>query len=216
MVGHTFPKQGLYAITRECSGAGQVVLDEVDAAIRGGAGVVQYRVKQPVAPLVEASALLALCRRAGIPFIVNDDIELAAAIGADGVHLGREDDSIQAARRRLGKKAFIGVSCYDDVERAVWAEQEGADYVAFGRFFPSQTKPHAPCAQLSTLCQAKQRLMVPIVAIGGITVDNAAALLAAGADWLAVIEGVFGGGDPERAARAFRKLWPAEPTPERA
>ena len=216
MVGHTFPRQGLYVITRECFGAGQVVLDEVDAAIRGGAGVLQYRVKHPVAPLAEARALLALCRRAEIPFIVNDDIELAAAIGADGVHLGREDDSIQAARRRLGKKAFVGVSCYDDVERAVWAEQEGADYVAFGRFFPSQTKPHAPCAQLSTLCLAKQRLMVPIVAIGGITVENAAALLAAGADWLAVIEGVFGGGDPERAARAFRELWPAEPPPERA
>lgn len=208
MSAQTFPRQGLYVITRESPGTLHPLLEEVAAAIRGGAGVVQYRAKRPLDPLAEASALLALCRRATIPFIVNDDIELAAAIGADGVHLGQEDGSLQDARRRLGKKACIGVSCYDDVGRAVRAEQEGADYVAFGRFYPSRTKPNAPCARLSTLSQARQRLAVPIVAIGGITAENAAPLLEAGADWLAVIDGVFGGGDPEHAARAFRNLWP--------
>ena len=209
MSAQTFPRQGLYVITRESPGPLQALLDEVAAAIRGGAGVVQYRAKQPLDPLAEASALLAICRQARIPFIVNDDIELAAAIGADGVHLGRDDGSIRDARHRLGQGACIGVSCYDDVERAVRAEQEGADYVAFGRFYPSRTKPNAPCARLSTLYQARQRLSVPIVAIGGITAENAVPLLEAGADWLAVIDGVFGGGDPERAARAFRDLWPA-------
>jgi thiamine-phosphate pyrophosphorylase len=178
-------------------------LDEVDAAIRGGAGMVQYRVKRALEPIREVTGLLELCRRAGVPLIVNDDVELAAAVGADGVHLGRDDVSLRQARQRLGTKAIIGVSCYNDVQRAALAVAESADYVAFGRFFPSRTKPNAPCADPATLTAAKATLAVPIVAIGGITVDNAAPLLKAGADWLAVIEGVFGGGDPERAARAF-------------
>ena len=184
------------------------LIAEVAAAIRGGAAVVQYRAKQPQDPVGEAAALLALCRAAGIPLIINDDVELALAIGADGVHLGREDGAVSAARARLGPCAILGVSCYDSVERAAEAVAEGADYVAFGRFFPSLTKPGAPCAHLETLTLARRRLTVPVVAIGGITLENARPLLAAGADLLAVVDGVFGGGDPEAAARSFRKLWP--------
>lgn len=208
MNGLNFPRRGLYVITRDPPVGRAGLPDEVAAAIRGGAAVVQYRTKQAGDAFGEATALLALCRRAHIPLIINDDVELARALGAEGVHLGREDGALSAARQRLGPGAIIGVSCYDSVDRATQAAAEGADYVAFGRFFPSHTKPGAPCARLETLREARQRIAVPIVAIGGITVGNASHLLAAGADLLAVIDGVFGGDDPESAAREFRKLWP--------
>lgn len=204
----SFPSRGLYVITRAGYPDPHHLTEAVAAALRGGAAVVQYRAKQPTDPLGEAAALLAICRQSGVPLIVNDDVELGAAIGADGVHLGREDGALAAARRRLGPGAIIGVSCYDSVERAVQAVAEGADYVAFGRFFPSATKPLAPCAALATLAEARRRIRVPIVAIGGITTANGGALIAAGADLLAVVEGIFGGDDPESAAREFRKLWP--------
>ena len=203
-----FPVRGLYVITREHADSRDAVLTEVAAAIRGGATVVQYRAKTPRDPVGEASALLDLCRSAAIPLIVNDDVNLAALIGADGVHLGKEDGSLATARERLGADAIIGVSCYDSLERALDAAEAGADYVAFGRFFPSATKPNAPCAQLDTLRAARDALPIPIVAIGGITTGNGQSLLDAGADLLAVIEGVFSAeGGPESAARQFRRLW---------
>ena len=203
-----FPVRGLYVITREHADSRDAVLTEVAAAIRGGATVVQYRAKTPWDPVGEASALLDLCRSAAIPLIVNDDVNLAALIGADGVHLGKEDGSLATARERLGADAIIGVSCYDSLERALDAAKVGADYVAFGRFFPSATKPQAPCAQLNTLRAARDALSIPIVAIGGITTGNGLSLLDAGADLLAVIEGVFSAeGGPELAARQFRRLW---------
>lgn len=180
----------------------------VAAAIRGGAAVIQYRFKDAAAdPKPLAEKLLAVCRAAGVPLIINDSVELAALIGADGVHLGRDDAGIALARRRLGTDAIVGVSCYDSVERAVEAEAAGADYAAFGRFFPSHTKPLAPLARLGTLAEAKRRLAIPLVAIGGITPANGGALLAAGADFLAVVEGVFGGADPEASAREFAPLF---------
>ena len=202
-----FPKQGLYVITRDDSMNYDSMLRAVDLAIRGGAAVVQYRAKHPANAIGEATELLAYCRRASIPLIINDDVALANAVGADGVHLGRDDVSITLARKRLGRDSIIGVSCYDDINRAEQAVGMGASYVAFGRFFPSVTKPEAPCAQLQTLKLARERITVPVVAIGGITLANAPELLAAGANLLAVIEGVFGKDDPESASREFRSLW---------
>jgi thiamine-phosphate pyrophosphorylase len=198
-----FPTRGLYAITREGYPDAAALAEAVAAAIRGGAAVAQYRAKSAADPLAEAERLLAVCRAGGVPLIINDDVELAGRIGADGVHLGKDDPNLEKARRILGPDAIIGVSCYDSVERAVQAEAAGAGYVAFGRFFPSRTKPGAPCARLETLAGAKRRLSVPIVAIGGITPENGGPLLEAGAGLLAVIDGVFGAGDPERAARRF-------------
>lgn len=207
-----FPSSGLYAITRDDARSRTDDLAAgVRGAIRGGVAVVQYRAKGSNRDTVaDASALLSTCHAAGVPLIVNDDIELALAVGADGVHLGRDDMSLAEARQRLGAAAIIGVSCYDDADRAAAAEAGGADYVAFGRFFPSASKPLAPCARLETLREARRRLGLPIVAIGGITPENGRVLLQAGADLLAVIEGVFGDPrGPECAARAFRELWAA-------
>lgn len=202
-----FPPQGLYAITREGYPDPERLGEAVAAAIRGGAVAVQYRAKAAADPLREAERLLAVCRAAGVPLIVNDSVDLAARIEADGVHLGRDDVALAEARQRLGPGAIIGVSCYDSLERAIQAAAGGADYVAFGRFFPSRTKPTAPCARLETLHEARRRLAVPIVAIGGITPGNGDSLVRAGAGLLAVIEAVFGEDDPERAARRFRPVF---------
>jgi thiamine-phosphate pyrophosphorylase len=202
-----FPSSGLYAVTGEHHAAPEELALAVRAAIRGGALVIQYRAKTVRDRLTEARLLRDECRAAGVPLIVNDDVALAQAVGADGVHLGRDDCALDEARRRAGPAAIIGVSCYDSVERALEAAEQGADYVAFGRFFPSKTKPEAACARLETLREAKRRLHIPMVAIGGITPENGASLLAAGADVLAVIEGVFGQPDPEAAARRFQALF---------
>jgi thiamine-phosphate pyrophosphorylase len=139
--------------------------------------------------------------------LVNDDVELAAAVEADGVHLGRDDPAIERARARLGKSALIGVSCYNQLARALDAETRGADYVAFGSFFPSPTKPGAVRASLDLLQEARARLRVPIVAIGGITPENGASLIAAGADLLAVIDGVFNRTDIRAAAARYTQLF---------
>lgn len=200
---------GLYAITgsfhRDCA----QLLAQVEQAITGGARLLQYRNKQAAKAqqLSEARALQQLCSSHGIPLIINDDIELAAEVGADGVHLGKEDGSVSSARRLLGAKSLIGVSCYDSLQRAIAAAEEGASYVAFGRFFPSASKPLAAPASINTLRQARHRLELPIVAIGGVTVDNGAQLLHAGADMLAVIDAVFGQDDIEQASRRLASLF---------
>lgn len=206
-----FPTRGLYAITREGYPDAAALARAVKGAIQGGAVVVQYRAKSAADPLEDAARLLAVCRAGRVPLIINDDVALACRIGADGVHLGRDDGDLAEARRLLGPDAVIGVSCYDSLDRAEQAAAAGASYVAFGRFFPSLTKPAAPCARLETLVAAKRRLDVPIVAIGGITPANGGPLLAAGAGLLAVIEGVFGDGDPAEAARRFRPLFDESP-----
>jgi thiamine-phosphate pyrophosphorylase len=203
----TFPSQGLYAITAEGYPHLVSLVDATLSVIRGGARVIQYRRKSSTDPRSEAQALLTICRAAAVPLIINDDVELAAVIGADGVHLGKDDVDLCRAREWLGPGAIIGLSCYNSVERALEAQVQGADYVAFGRFFPSATKPNAPCAEVVTLVEAKNTLEIPIVAIGGITPTNGLGLIAAGADMLAVVDGVFGQEDPERAAAAFRDLW---------
>jgi thiamine-phosphate pyrophosphorylase len=203
---YPLPTRGLYAIT---GGAGTDPEERLAAAIAGGARCVQYRVKSLASEerRRQASALIRICHRHAVPFIVNDDPELARQVGADGVHLGRFDPPYALARRLLGPGSVIGVSCYDDVDRACQAAAAGADYVAFGSFFPSATKPDAARAGLSLLRQARPLLALPIVAIGGITPENGAALIGAGADLLAVIGGVFGGPDPEGAARRYARLW---------
>lgn len=203
---------GLYAITPGDEPSLAVLIDQVAAAIAGGARLVQYRDKTatPTERYERATALLAHCRRAGVPLIVNDDIALAAAIGADGVHLGRDDPDPGEARARLGHTALIGVSCYASLVRAQAAAAAGVDYLAFGRFFPSSTKPEAIQANPALLHQARRQFALPLVAIGGITPENGGALIAAGADLLAVIAGVFTAPDITAAARAYTRLFPME------
>jgi thiamine-phosphate pyrophosphorylase len=202
--------RGLYAVTSAtlCRAPGQLTR-AVEAALTGGARLVQYRDKEGDAGerRRQAKGLLELCRARGALFIVNDDVELALAIGADGVHLGASDLPLRQARRRLGGLATIGVSCANVLERAVAAQDEGASYVAFGRFFPSRTKPDAPPADLALLRQARARLHIPICAIGGLTPANARPVVEAGAAMVAAVEGVFGAADVEGAARAYARLF---------
>lgn len=201
--------RGLYAITDAAGLLRRDYAARIEAALRGGARVLQYRDKtdDTARRREQAQVLANLCARYDALFIVNDDIELARAIGA-GVHLGRDDDAIAAARAALGARP-IGVSCYNELARAEAAYAAGADYVAFGAFYPSATKPHAVVAT-PALLRAARALPLARVAIGGITPDNGAALLAAGADALAAIDGVFAQADIETAARRYADLFTAE------
>lgn len=205
-----FPRQGLYAITQTDAKPIAQILVEVESALKGGAVVIQYRDKNPIDAEQLARALLALCHRYQAPLLINDSIDLALIVGADGVHLGRDDGDIAEARQKLGPDAIIGVSCYNDVEKAQAAVAAGADYVAFGRFFPSGSKPLAAPAEIATLTLAKQQLTVPIVAIGGILPENGKQLIDAGADLLAVIGGVFDH-EVQTAAAAYTQLFPTVP-----
>lgn len=201
--------RGLYAITDAGLLPDERLTDAVAAAIRGGARLIQYRDKShdSARRLAQATALNALCQDHDVPLIINDDVELAFAVGAAGVHLGQDDADIATARARLGPRALIGVSCYDRLDLALNAARAGADQVAFGAFFPSPTKPTEIRAPLDLLQQARAQLDLPIVAIGGITPDNAAVLLAAGADYLAVVSGVFAQPDIQVAARRYATLF---------
>jgi thiamine-phosphate pyrophosphorylase len=201
---------GLYALTPDLLDTDELIA-RVTAAIAGGAAAVQYRSKIASPPLrrAQALALRDLCSARGITFIVNDDVNLAYAVDADGVHLGRDDAPLVRARQRLGTTAIIGASCYDSLERAAAAVAAGADYVAFGSFFPSMVKPDAARVEPSLLTAAKARLNVAAVAIGGITPATAPALIAAGADALAVITAVFDAPDVTAAAKAFRDAFVA-------
>jgi len=182
---------GLYALTPDLDDTG-LLLAKVAAALEGGAIAVQYRHKHapPALREVQASALARLHAARGALFIVNDDPALAAAVGADGVHLGEDDPGIMIAREIVGPDRLIGISCYNDFERAREAVLAGADYVAFGSFFPSSTKPGARRAEIALLARAHE-LDVPVVAIGGIHSDNARSLVDAGADAIAAIRDVF-------------------------
>jgi thiamine-phosphate pyrophosphorylase len=199
---------GLYAITSEPKDSAQLI-EQVSRALAGGARVVQYRDKSSdqARRLAEAQALLNLCHEHQVPLIVNDDIELACQIQADGIHLGQQDAALSNARDKLGEHCIIGISCYNVFSLAQQAVADGADYIAFGAFYPSGTKPAASTASPDLLHRAKQELDIPVVAIGGITPHNAAELLDAGADMLAVIQGVFAQPDIELAARAFSSLF---------
>jgi thiamine-phosphate pyrophosphorylase len=204
---------GLYVVTPDLSDTRDLVA-RVVAALAGGASAIQYRNKSADRVLRrEQAAALARIRvpRGGL-YIVNDDAALAAAVGADGVHLGEDDGGIEAARAAVGPDRLVGISCYDDFGRAERAVAGGADYVAFGSFFPSRVKPGARHADVSLLRRARA-LDVPVVAIGGIDATNASALIEAGADAVAVISAVFDAPDPERAARALARtlVHPARP-----
>ncbi len=200
-----FPLHGLYAIS---DGPRTDLLEACAAALDGGAAILQYRDKTAdhERRTHEARALQALCAHYRVPLIVNDDIELAARVGAVGVHLGEDDGAIADARARLGAGAIIGASCYDSLERACAMAAAGADYLAFGAFFPSPTKPLTRRATPRLLCDAKV-LGLPLVVIGGITADNARSLIDAGADAVAVISALFGARDVRAAARRFADLF---------
>ncbi|MDI9780650.1 MULTISPECIES: thiamine phosphate synthase [Pseudomonas] len=202
--------RGLYAITDSQLLAGRF-LSHVEAALEGGVCLLQYRDKGDDAArrLREAEALMKLCERYGTQLIINDDAELAARLGV-GVHLGQTDGPLTPARALLGRHAIIGSTCHASLELAAQAANEGASYVAFGRFFNSVTKPGAPAANVDLLKQARAQVKLPIAVIGGITLDNAAPLIAHGADLLAVIHGLFGADSAQevtRRARAFNALF---------
>lgn len=205
------PLRGLYAITPDalCSDA-SALASASEAALRGGARLLQLRDKRSDASSrrTNAERLLALCRRFGAAFIVNDDLELAAAIGADGVHVGASDAPVALARARLGAAAIVGTSCANVLARAVAAQEAGASYVAFGRFFASNTKPNAPQAELPLLREASRQVRLPVCAIGGVTPAHVPQLIEAGASLVAAVEGVFGSGRPadiEAAARSYSR-----------
>jgi thiamine-phosphate pyrophosphorylase len=208
-----WPARGLYAITPDDPDTPRL-LSRAAAALDGGAAWLQYRNKAAAAELraAQAAALQPLCARYRVPLIINDDWRLAARLGADGAHIGADDGDLAAARELMGPDALIGASCYDSVALARLAVGAGASYVAFGAFFPSPTKPHARRASPSLLGEAAT-LGVPRVAIGGINLDNAPDLVAAGADLLAVISAVFDAADPARAARAFAACYGTKPPP---
>jgi thiamine-phosphate pyrophosphorylase len=198
-------RKGLYAIT---NGPRADLLEAARAALEGGAAMLQYRDKThgPARRLREAHALATICEAFDVPLIINDDVELAQASGAAGVHLGEDDSGIMAARATLGADAIIGVSCYDSLQRAREAAAAGADYLAFGAFFPSTTKPGARRAKLDLLRDARE-FGLPLVAIGGITAENGGSLIEAGTDFLAVVSALFGASDVRVAARQFAALF---------
>jgi thiamine-phosphate pyrophosphorylase len=200
---------GLYAVTPDTDDT-PGLLARVEAALAGGARLLQYRNKtaSTALRLIQGRALLALCWEYQVPLIINDHLDLALALDAHGLHLGAEDGLLPEARAQLGTGKILGASCYRSVENAQDAQRSGADYVAFGGFFPSTVKPSTTRAPLTLLQDAKRRLSVPVVAIGGITLENAPQLLAAGADGVAVISALFGAPDVRAAARSFTALFP--------
>ncbi len=205
--------RGLYAVTPETPDTARLVA-RVEECIAGGAALVQYRAKlaAPVLALEQARRLAFACRAGGALLIVNDSVDLAAAVNADGVHLGRDDIDLVGARAALPGK-IIGMSCYDDPERARAAAAAGADYVAIGSVFASRSKPDAVRAPLETLARARAASGLPVAAIGGITAGNARLALAAGADMLAVISALFDDADVRGAAAAFTCLFDSLATP---
>lgn len=204
--------RGLYAITDSTLLAQGRLFPYAEAALKGGARLLQYRDKSgdEARRLREAEVLRDLCERYGAQLIINDDAELAARLGV-GLHLGQQDGSLSAARALLGRKALIGATCHARLELAEQAVRDGASYLAFGRFFDSRTKPGAPAATPELLEQARARFNLPLVAIGGVTLDNAAGLIERGASLIAVIHALFAAdsaAEVERRARAFSALFP--------
>lgn len=183
---------GLYAITPDEQNT-DVLLAKVEAALQGGVNILQYRNKRANHKLQtqQARAILSLCRQYHVPLIINDSIKLCLTLDADGVHLGADDGNLSEARARLGAGKIMGASCYNRFDLAVTAQQAGADYVAFGACFASGTKPNAPVASLDLFTQTKQAINIPLVAIGGITLDNARQAKQAGADAIAVVGALF-------------------------
>jgi len=204
----SFIINGLYAITPDMADL-NTLIHKTQSAIEGGAFMVQYRSKihDRAVKIQQCAAILRLCREYDVPCIVNDDAEMCRILEADGVHLGENDDNIAEVRRILGEDAIIGSSCYDQLDRAKQAQKEGASYVAFGAMFPTPTKPNAPRATLELLREAKREIHIPIVAIGGITVNNAHDVIEAGVDAIAVITSLFEAKTIKETAETFLKMF---------
>ena len=203
---------GLYLITDHDNRPDNKLFSDVTEALLGGVRIIQYRDKttDENKRLRQATRLRQLTREHQCLFIINDDIVLAEKVEADGVHVGKHDNSIAEARSVLGEEAIIGVSCYNKAYLAIQAYQQGANYIAYGRFFPSSTKPDAVQATPDLISSSKQSLNLPIVAIGGITQDNAPGLIKAGADMVAVINAVFGQPDIMTTTKQFQQLFTQE------
>ncbi|HEX8606580.1 MAG TPA: thiamine phosphate synthase [Pseudoduganella sp.] len=199
--------QGLYLVTPDWDDTAEL-LARTEAALGAGVALLQYRHKTATPQLrrEQAGALLALCRRHGVPFIINDYVELCRELGADGVHVGGTDISVAQARAAVGPDKIVGASCYGDLQLAIDAERAGASYVAFGGFYPSRVKRYAVTTPPSIIDDALAAVRVPCVVIGGMTPENAAPLMARGAHMVAAISSVYGAPDTAAAARAFGKL----------
>ena len=204
----SFIIKGLYVITPDMTDL-NTLIHKTKLAIEGGAFMVQYRSKMQdsVVKMQQCAAILRLCREYDVPCIINDDVEMCHILEADGVHLGVNDHNIAEVRRILGEDAIIGSSCYDQLERAKQAQKEGASYVAFGAMFPTPTKPHAPRASFELLSEAKREIHIPIVAIGGITVNNAHDVIETGIDAIAVITSLYEAKSIKETAETFLKMF---------
>lgn len=204
----SFIIKGLYAITPDSADL-NTLIQKTKSAIEGGAFMVQYRskIQDRDVKMQQCAAILRLCREHNVPCIVNDDVEMCRTLKADGVHLGEEDDNIAEVRHILGDDAIIGSSCYDQLDRAKSAQKEGASYVAFGAMFPTSTKPNAPRATLALLKEAKREIQIPIVAIGGITVNNAHDVIKTGIDAIAVITSLYEAKSIKETAETFAKMF---------
>ena len=204
----SFIIKGLYAITPDSADL-NTLIQKTQWAIEGGVFMVQYRSKilNRDVKMQQCAAILRLCREYEIPCIVNDDVDMCRILEADGVHLGEKDDNIAEVRHILGEDAIIGSSCYDQLNRAKSAQKEGASYVAFGAMFPTSTKPNAPRATLALLKEAKREIQIPIVAIGGITVNNAHDVIKTGIDAIAVITSLYEAKTIKETAETFAKMF---------
>ena len=204
----SFIIKGLYAITPDSADL-NTLIQKTKSAIEGGAFMVQYRskIQDRDVKMQQCAAILRLCREYEIPCIVNDDVDMCRVLEADGVHLGEKDDNIAEVRHILGEDAIIGSSCYDQLDRAKSAQKEGASYVAFGAMFATSTKPNAPRATLALLKEAKREIQIPIVAIGGITVNNAHDVIKTGIDAIAVITSLYEAKSIKETAETFAKMF---------
>ena len=185
------------------------LLQKTQLAIEGGAFMVQYRskIQDRDVKMQQCAAILRLCREYKIPCIVNDDVDMCRVLEADGVHLGENDHNIAEVRSILGEYAIIGSSCYDQLNRANEAQKEGASYVAFGAMYPTSTKPNAPRASLALLREAKSEIQIPIVAIGGITMNNAHDVIETGIDAIAVINSLYESNSIKETAETFSHMF---------
>ena len=198
---------GLYAVTPDELDTALLCV-KVEAALRGGVNIVQYRNKAASGDLrlLQATALLVLCRAYNVPLVINDHLDLCAQIDADGLHLGATDCDLGAARRLLGSDKIIGASCYNQIDLALKAQTKGASYVAFGACFATNTKSNAVSAPLSLFADAKQKINIPLVAIGGITLENAESVKNAGADAIAVVNALFSSENITKTSQQFTNL----------
>ncbi len=196
--------KGLYIVTPDWDETEKLVV-ATEAALKGGAALVQYRHKtaSPELRKEQAGKLLALCRQYNRPLIINDHIELALELGAEGIHVGGTDASVAEARKRVGPGMIVGASCYDSLDRARMSHEAGASYIAFGGFYPSRVKKYDFKTPYDIVTRAKEQIPLPVVVIGGMTPDNAVPLIEAGTDMVAAISAVYMTDDPQASAQAF-------------